>query len=83
MISIGNLVAAVGYLLMGPTPLIPDLPLEVTCICLVHVGASRRYMYKKVFWRIYHKQSIYNNDCIINCKGCKTSHIKKPFFYSL
>lgn len=27
MISIGNLVAAVGYLLMGPTPLIPDLPL--------------------------------------------------------
>lgn len=27
MISIGNLVAAVGYLLMGPTPLMPDLPL--------------------------------------------------------
>lgn len=27
MIGVGNLVAAVGYLLMGPTPLISDLPL--------------------------------------------------------
>lgn len=29
MIGIGNLVAAVGYLLMGPTPLIPDLPFKL------------------------------------------------------